>query len=211
MAHISISNTKLGAIPTVNLPPIITCRKDAPCAKNCYACKGRFRFKNVQESMLFNLSEWQNNPGEYERSVMDACVHYKFFRWHSAGDIPDMDYFNMMIHIAKAVPDTKFLCFTKQYELVNNVIATNGYRFAICDGNGIFPPNLTIVFSAWGNNLPDNPFRFPVAYVRLKSGEGAEFIPEDAIRCPGYCADCVKHDQNCWNLWFSQSVVFNQH
>ena len=33
---ISQSNTKLGMIPTISLPPIITCRKNAPCAKDCY-------------------------------------------------------------------------------------------------------------------------------------------------------------------------------
>lgn len=200
MAHISISNSKLGAIPTINLPPIITCREDAPCANGCYACKGRFRFKNVKESALFNLSEWQNNPGEYERSVMDACVHYKFFRWHSSGDIPDPEYLDMMIRVARAIPDTKFLCFTKKYELFND------HRFI----KGL-PENLIIVFSAWGNHLPENPYNMPVAYVRLKSGEGANHIPENAIRCSGYCNDCVKHEQNCWNLWFGESVVFDEH
>ena len=46
---ISTTNSKLGSfIPSFNFPPIVTCRKDAPCKKMCYACKGNFMFKNVK-------------------------------------------------------------------------------------------------------------------------------------------------------------------
>ena len=29
--HVSDGNTKMGAIPSFSLPPVITCRADAPC------------------------------------------------------------------------------------------------------------------------------------------------------------------------------------
>ena len=203
MLHISWSNSKLGPIPSVNLPPIETCNHLAPCTKgDCYACKGRFRFKSVQQSMWENLEFYNSNsPGAYFAEIEKACTTSKYFRYHSAGDIPGPTYFFFMAKLAKKIPDTKFLCFTKHYNTVNAYIRTIGE----------LPKNLIVVFSAWGNFLPDNPYNLPVSYVRLKSGEGVEHIPNDARKCSGYCADCIVSGQHCWNLEHGQSVVFNQH
>lgn len=200
MAHISTSNSKLGSIPSINLPPIVTCRPDAPCKQNCYACKGRFCFRNVKKTLELNHAEWKNSPKEYAKSVIDACANVRFFRWHSAGDIPDADYLKMMCWVANLCPEVHFLCFTKKYELVDSYAAAHG-----------IPKNLNIVYSAWGNLIPENPHHFPTAYVRLKSGEGAEHIPASAIQCSGYCEKCIRNDMNCWRLMPGMSVVFNQH
>lgn len=202
MLHISWNNSKLGPIPSVNLPPIITCNRIAPCTGgDCYACKGRFRFKNVRESMEGNLELYNNNTREYFQEIEKACTTAKYFRYHSSGDIPGCDYFFNMVKLAKKIPDTRFLCFTKQYSTVNSYIRTIGE----------LPENLIVVFSAWGDFLPENPYNLPVSYVRLKSGEGAEHIPEDARECNGYCADCIYAGSHCWNLEHGQSVVFNEH
>lgn len=202
MAHISLSNTKLGSIPSINLPPIVTCRSDAPCAKSnvCYACNGRFRFKNVKQTLISNFEEWSLDPGKYMQSVIDACTNVRFFRWHSAGDIPDEFYLTMMCLVAKMCPEVHFLCFTKKYELVNHYFE-KAHK----------PENLNIIFSAWGNLIPENPNNYPVAYVRLKSGEGADLIPENAIPCSGSCNECIRDEMNCWKLKPGMSVVFNQH
>jgi hypothetical protein len=51
--HVSRSVAKLGvSIPSINLPPIITCRKNAPCSKKCYAAPGRFSFPHNKELLL---------------------------------------------------------------------------------------------------------------------------------------------------------------
>lgn len=34
--NISEGNSKMDAIPSFSLPPVITCRPDAPCRKECY-------------------------------------------------------------------------------------------------------------------------------------------------------------------------------
>lgn len=201
---ISMGNSKLGkAIPSVNLPPIITCRKDAPCAKSgkCYACKGRFRFKNVQNTMRINYELWKSNPKAYEKAIIDVALMYSHFRFHSAGDIPEAAYLNMMCNVAMMCPNTKFLAFTKQYEIVNDFFNEN-----------VIPDNLTIVFSAWNNEITfDNPHGFPVAYVRLKHVECD--IPANAIECSGFCGDCVNTECNCWDMKrnVNDCVVFNEH
>lgn len=160
----SKTNSKLGAIPSVNLPPITTCRKGCPCAKDCYARKGNFRFKNVQESLRGNLNEYISNPdGFFEQilnEVNNGIVSYNYFRFHAAGDIVDDYYFKKMVEVASKRPFTKFLAFTKKFEIVNAYMQTVG----------AIPPNLRIVFSAWGDSfVVDNPYNFPVAYVRLNN------------------------------------------
>lgn len=38
---ISNGNIKMGKIPSVSLPSIVTCRQDCICSKKCYAHKNR--------------------------------------------------------------------------------------------------------------------------------------------------------------------------
>jgi len=45
----------------------------------------------------------------------------KFFRWHVAGDIPDAMYLAMMYRVACRFKRTKFLAFTKRYNLIREL------------------------------------------------------------------------------------------
>lgn len=196
---ISRSNSKLGVIPSVNLPPILTCRENCPCFSSCYARKGNYRFKNVQESMRLNLEEYKQNPDGYfaqiKCGISDGIVSYNYFRWHAAGDIVDGDYFERMVRLAIELPHTQFLAFTKKFEIINSYLES---------GNSI-PLNLTVVFSAWGDEFKvENPYNMPIAYVRTTNSTG---IPSDAEECNGDCTNCLK----CWNIKSGQSVVFNKH
>lgn len=66
--HISLSNSKLGdKIPSFNLPAIVTCRPDAPCKSQCYACKGHWLYPNVKASLKANLDEFINDPENSKR------------------------------------------------------------------------------------------------------------------------------------------------
>ena len=198
--HISTSISKLGAaIPSVNLPPVITCNTAAGCAKKCYARKGRFAFKHIKDLLQRNFDIWREDPDGYERDVAIAAFTSRFFRFHSSGDIPDDAYLLMMIRVAGKCPNTSFLCFTKKYEIVDNYI----------DSGGIVPDNLHIVFSAWGDYVPTNKHNLPVAYIRFKNQPTK--IPGDAFPCPGYCGNCVATGCSCWDLKPGESVVFNEH
>lgn len=201
---ISISNSKLGSfIPTINMPPIVTCRKNCPCAKNCYACKGNFaRFESVKKTMQDNLHLYKNNNvmffDDVNEFLQNGLTIYKYLRWHSAGDIVDANYFLGMVEIAKANPLTRFLAFTKKFEIVNEYIKNNGE----------LPQNLRIVFSAWDKDFKvENPYNLPVAYIDLKDKSKNAKIPETAIPCNGNCEKCLA----CWSLQKGQSVFFKQH
>lgn len=202
--NISTYNSKLsGQIPNINLPPILTCRHDAPCKKTCYACKGNFTYTKVKESIKNNLACYINDKEGYFNQIISFLLNglttYKFFRWHSSGDMVDADYLEGMIRVAKKCRQTKFLAFTKKYELVNDYLSKNG---------GKLPNNLKIVFSAWDKDFKiENPFFLPVAYIDLKKKENNPIIPELAIPCTGKCYECL----SCWSLKKGQSVVFKQH
>lgn len=201
--HISRSISKLGAdIPSINLPPVTTCRCDAPCAssRKCYAMKGRFAFSRNRELLKENLDLWHEHPKQFETEVKVSAFHSRFVRWHSSGDIPDAKYLEMMISVAESLPDTMFLCFTKKFELVNDYLGIHKS----------FPENLRMVFSAWGSFIPENPFRLPMAYVRFKK-EPSGGIPENAIQCRNYCGDCVMSGRSCWDLKKGEAVCFNEH
>lgn len=200
--HISLTNSKLGdKIPSINLPPIITCRADAPCKKDCYACKGNFNYPNVKKSLSDNLKEFVKDSNKFFNDIIDYFnnedITYKFARWHSSGDIVNDVYFNGMIRVASVCKDTKFLCFTKKFDIVNRYI----------NQGGKIPKNLHIVFSGWDKNFKvDNPYNLPTTYVEFKEKE-RNCIPEFAIPCMGSCKNC----KACWALKEGQSVYFKKH
>lgn len=205
---ISLGITKLGVtIPSVNLPPILTCRPFAPCAKGCYACKGHFCLECVKNVLEYNYKSFMQESKQYFdflHNWLKINLGYKYFRFHSSGDIINTNYLVGMINLAKKNKGIKFLCFTKQYEIVNNYLDIEGNKF---------PSNLKIVLSNWGSFICPNPHNLPVTYVRFgkwleeaKRGDN-ELIPDDAIPCCGKCYQCFA----CWNLKAGQAVQFKKH
>ncbi len=199
---ISTTNSKLGIIPSVSVMPILSCRTNCPCANDCYARKGRFRFKKAQENMTHNLELYRKDSKQYfddiENFISNGFITYSYFRWHTAGDIVDDNYLRGMIKLASELDRTQFLAFTKKFELINKYI----------DSGGSIPPNLRIVFSAWGDAfIPDNPHLLPVAYVRFADESQNKSIPANAIECSGDCMNCLL----CWRIERGESVVFNKH
>lgn len=200
---ISITNSKLGGkIPSLNLPPLITCRENAPCSKLCYARKGNFTYDNVKKNHINNLEHFQLDSIDFFDKIIkwlnNDDIVYKFFRWHSSGDIVNINYLMGMVKVAKECPQTKFLAFTKKFELVNSYLSIYGE----------LPSNLKIVFSAWDKDFKiENPYNLPMTYVYFKNKEKNPEIPEFAIPCVGKCYSC----KSCWTLEKGQSIVFNQH
>lgn len=199
---ISITNSKLGdKIPSLNLPPLATCRADVPCRKGCYALKGHFNYKNVKMSSQNNLDLFLKDSKKFFNSIIDFLndgdIIFKFFRWFSSGDIPNNNFFEGIIKVAKKCKNTKFLLFTKKFDIINNYLS---------QGLAI-PKNLSVVFSGWDESFTiDNPYNLPTTYVFFKNQKN-KHIPEFAIPCVGHCDKC----KACWNLKKGQSVFFNKH
>ena len=202
---ISTSNSKLGGfIPCINLPPVITCNPLAPCTRGgCYACTGNFSYANVKTSLKNNLNEFIKNPQNYFDTIINylnnSLVIYKYFRWHSSGDIVNAEYFNGVIEVAKKCKNTTFLIFTKKFKIINDYL----------NAGGKIPKNLKVIFSAWDTSFKVvNPFSLPVSYVKFKDNNKYKYItPNDAsgYPCKGKCENCLYCFKN------NKNVVFNQH
>ena len=198
--RVSTSVSKLGgAIATINLPAVITCREDAPCYKQCYARRGNFAFKGVKGGIQKNLDAYLENPEGFFK-IIDAelnMIPYRFFRYHSSGDIVNEQYLDLMCKLARKHKGTKFLCFTKKYEMVNTYLDVHRK-----------PSNLILVLSNWDEWKCDNPHNLPTSYVKFNDKTE---IPKKAISCSGFCGECVNTESNCWNLKKGQSVYFKKH
>ena len=195
---ISKGNSKLGAIPSVSLPSIKTCRNCA-CQEKCYAQKLERLRPAVRNAYQHNLEVWIKDPETYWREVEASIMMSRFFRFHVSGDIPSFKYLVNMVEIARRQPHCEILCFTKKYNLVNELI----------EQGGELPGNLHMIFSGWVGLEMANPFSLPEAHVRYR--DGSTTAREDAIECSGNCTECALTEGGCWNLQKGQQVVFNEH
>lgn len=189
--HVSEGNTKLGKVPSISLPPILTCSKDAPCTKGeCYMIpllKLRPRVKKAYEA---NYESYLRNSEEYF-TALNYWLYInnpRLFRFHVGGDIPDQQYLDNIINIASINKSIKFLVFTKKYYLEYPKRITS---------------NLSIVFSTWSNyDIPSA--RFPLAFM----DDGKEDRINNVIECFSNCENCGM----CWNLKkLRKNVVFKKH
>ena len=195
---ISKGNSKLGAIPSVSLPSIKTCRNCA-CQEKCYAQKLERLRPAVRNAYQHNLEVWLKDPETYWREVEASIMMSRFFRFHVSGDIPSFKYLINMVEIARRQPHCEILCFTKKYNLVNELI----------EQGGELPGNLHMIFSGWVGLEMANPFSLPEAHVRYR--DGSTTARDDAIECGGNCTECALTEGGCWNLRKGQQVIFNEH
>ena len=194
---ISNGNSKMGAIPSVSLPPCTTCNPKAPCFKKCYAVKLQRRYNTVKSAYERNLDILETSPGAYWAQVKGAAMTARFFRFHVSGDIPTLDYFKNMVALATECPHTNFLAFTKQYPIVNAFLA-NG---------GVIPSNLKVIFSNWGTWKCANPYKLPECEVILK---GAAPLDNWKI-CGGNCTECACRGIGCWELQPGETIAIYEH
>lgn len=120
---ISRGNEKLGSIQSVSLPSGLTCR-ECDCSRKCYARRIERRRPSVAAAYRNNLQVLETEPATYWREVEAAIMLSRFFRFHVSGDIPNTTYFHIMMEVAKRNSHCEILCFTKKYEIVNEVLAS---------------------------------------------------------------------------------------
>lgn len=186
----------MGFIPSVSLPPIVTCAKGCTCAKKCYAAKLCRIYSNTRKAYARNLDILKNDMDNYFIQVKAAAMVNRYFRFHVSGDIPDMNYLDRMVKLAEELPGTTFLAFTKQYNFINCFL-----QYAT------IPDNLKIIFSAWPGMAMENPHNLPVAHVIFKGSE-----PADNWKiCGGNCSECACRGVGCWELKKGEHIAFYEH
>lgn len=192
---ISNGNSKIGKVMNVSLMPVITCGNCKECKGFCYDIKACLRYPDtVINARMRNTVLLFKNRDEYFNRInwkISRRKKNKFFRWHVAGDIIDIDYFSRMVEIAVNHPDFIFWTYTKMYAIVNE----------FCDkyGKDAIPANFHIMFSKWDGLKLDNPYNFPVFACKLKDGN-VDLMPwEEMYKCPGNCDICKKANRGCLN------------
>lgn len=195
--HISGWNGKVKA-PCIDMIAGLTCDPGLPCWKDCYAKQGHMAMSYNKNLRYVNLLIWKADPKRFEAEVLAALMVSTFARWNADGDMPDPKYLKMVRRVGKKAKNCDMWFMTKKYRMLNAEISENGK----------FTKNVHPMLSAWGNFQPENPHNLPVFHVRLKSGEGAECIPEDAYECPHDCDICKQNGRGCPN---GDTVVIDQH
>lgn len=188
---ISNGNIKIGRVMNVSLPPVISCGNCKECKCLCYDIKAVVRYKNVVDSRARNWSIFKRDRREFFRQIeakIKRRKRNKYFRWHVAGEIVDMDHLREIIRIARENPDFTFWMYTKMYWIVNEYVRENGGAREIA-----IPSNLSIMFSEWRGLPMDNPYGFPIFTVVFKGEEP----PKNMWRCPGNCDVCKKANRGC--------------
>ena len=187
----------MGSIPSVSLPACITCNPSAPCFKLCYAAKISRLYKTVSAAYQRNLEILKTGPALYWDGVREGAQMARYFRFHVSGDIPNADYFAEMVKLARDLPHTSFLAFTKQYTIVNDYL----------NAGGVIPENLKVILSNWGSWKCDNPHGLPECEIILK---GSEPAPNWKI-CGGNCTECACRGIGCWELKNGETIAIYQH
>ena len=194
---ISKGNRKMGAIPSVSLPPVVTCHNCETCAKKCYAVKLARIYKTTRDAWNCNFDILWHDRDNYFNQVTAAAMISGFFRFHVSGDIVDIDYLDRMCKTARKCKNTRFLAFTKNYRDVNTYLM-----------NHKKPRNLQLIFSLPFNGAKiDNPHNLPTAAVILK---GTEPAPDYKI-CGGNCTECACRGVGCWELKKGEIIAFYEH
>jgi len=182
---ISKGNSKLGTIPNVSLPPVITCEINPPCAEKCYAKKFYSGFAAHKVAPLWdaNYAAYLYSPDEYFESIisqLSIMKNHRLFRWHVSGDIVDSRYLEGMIEVSNAIASMDFLAFTRR-----------SWAF------GRQSKNLNIVRSLWLTDPVADPY-----YPWLK------VIPKGVTAtCTGSCSSCG----DCWHLEGGEGRTVNLH
>ena len=203
--HAPRGNSKLGQIPAWNMLPGVTCSAGACeyCMKDgCYTVKNCFRagyslkHNNVLKSWADNTVMAIKHPRLLEQKLDEWLTNHqpRFFRIHSAGDFFSVPYARMWVRLAKKHPDTKFLAFTKQWNVVRAVPFHK-------------VKNLELVLSGWtGVEIPED---LRQHYRCAWCEDGVENrIPKNAMECPGDCTHCGL----CWHLSsLGRDTVFHKH
>lgn len=148
------------------------------CSK-CYALKGRYSFKNVQDAQQRRF-DTLNDP-LWVDAITESIRRSKtdYFRWHDSGDLQSVDHLERICQVAWKLPNVKFWLPTRERAIVRDHHEEFGKP----------PKNLIIRVSA---TMIDG--KAPTGFRNTST------VTTGEPSCPAYtqggiCGDCRK----CWD------------
>ncbi len=140
----------------------------------CYALKGNYtRYKAIKAAQYVRLASLNNEL--WTAAIVTQIKRQKYFRWHDAGDVQDVQHLNKIYEVCRLTPGTKHWMPTREAWIKDHLDSK--------------PDNLVIRFSA-----PMIDQAAPASWPN-----SSEVVTEGAT-CPApkqgnSCGDC----RNCWN------------
>lgn len=212
--NVSEGNSKTGEkCVNFNFSIEYTCDHNCECYKKglCYAESGCYLFACNQAKYSENINFYKAAGTEFFCKALQLAIDtfkYNLFRFFTCGDIPNKQFVDCMVKLAKDNPDIRFWSYTKKYNIVNSWI----------DENGDLPENLVVIFSHWLNS--DGTY-FPMNNKHnLPTSEfipfGKEHLAETVTHIcpcsdPSVIATCATCDHPCYKLNKGESMALLEH
>ena len=146
--------------------------KGSVCA-SCYALKGNYtRYKANKAAQYVRLDSLKNSL--WTAAMVAQVKRQKYFRWHDAGDVQDIDHLNKIFEVCSLTPDTKHWMPTREAWIKDHLDRA--------------PENLVIRFSP------------PMIGQRNETWPNSSMVVEENATCPApsqgnSCGDC----RQCWD------------
>ena len=178
--------------PAHNLPAQ-ACKTGAKLVKvpgsvcaGCYALKGCYVFKVVQEAQYRRLASVKHELWTGAMALLINSKKSKVFRWHDSGDVQDLDHLNKIYEVCRATPSKRHWMPTREAWIKDHLDRK--------------PNNLVIRFSA-----PMIDQAAPASWPNTSTVVTAQ------ATCPApqqdnQCKDC----RNCWNSEI-KNISYGQH
>ena len=146
--------------------------KGSVCA-SCYALKGNYtRYKAIKAAQYDRLEKIKNSL--WVAAMVVQVKRQKYFRWHDAGDVQDLDHLNKIYSVCKLTPEVKHWMTTREAWIKNHLDSK--------------PDNLVFRFSP------------PMIGQRNDTWPNSSMVVETGATCPApsqgdKCGSC----RQCWD------------
>ena len=159
------------------------------CA-GCYALKGRYRFKNVQDALQRRLQAI-TGP-RWVEAMITLIKPHKFFRWHDSGDLQSLEHLQNIFRICRATSGTQHWMPTREAQFLSKI---ENPTIEV-------PSNLLIRMSSHMVDQP--PVKFWPWTSTVISGQGQASCP--APKQNNSCGSC----RQCWDRSIA-NVSYGKH
>ncbi len=120
--YVAFTNTRYGKVPNVSLIPVKDCGKNSRyCSPKCYGVRNYQMYEATRNAWLANSKHFRNNPRAACKQVESLLLRRRnlpsMFRIHVAGDFLSQSHLDEWSELARRLPKTKFLAYTKMDNL----------------------------------------------------------------------------------------------
>ena len=153
---------------------------------DCYAMKGCYVFKVVQDAQYRRLAAIYTAPWVQAMAHLINSKKPDVFRWHDSGDVQDLDHLNKIFEVCRLTPSKRHWMPTREAWIKDHLDRA--------------PSNLVIRFSA-----PMVDQAAPASWPNTSTVVTAQATCPSAKQ-GNICGDC----RNCWNKEI-KNISYGQH